>query len=482
MMADDINESSGLNVVPTSEILAKIEKGKPVEYDHVTIMDDIDVSKLNLRNDGKRFIITIPISIINSIIKGNVNFTKIAFYEGVNFSGTQFNGFADFKGSEFNGVTNFRDSKFNKPTDFRGSEFNEVTDFKKTEFYGDTNFIETVFNEDTDFENSKFNKPTDFRGSKFSRSIAFERSKFQEVYFSGSQFDGNAYFNRSQFEEYTTFWKSRFNANAYFMESKFNGDTNFRETEFNGDTKFTYSKFNKPTDFSSSKFKGKTDFNESQFNGEADFSLAKFSMNANFIGATFIGDALFEGANFEEGLSLVRTKYDRLYIRWISFTKPRYQWKFLKNWRRVNNLAYEETAYLLLVENFRKIGFFEDADECYYTYRKNYRIGDPIRRLFDLAARFLFGYGVKPALPLVWSAIIILLSGIFFKVYLSTSFGEAFFLSTTAFTSGVNPVLNSTLASIPHDGSALWIFTLERLLGPLFFALFLVSIGKTIIR
>ncbi len=148
----------------------------------------------------------------------------------------------------------------------------------------------------------------------------------------------------------------------------------------------------------------------------------------------------------------------------------------------VNNLAYDETAYLLLVDNFKKLGFFEDADECYYFYRKNYLIKNPITRFFDLFARFSFGYGVRPARPLIWSAIIILLSGLFFQEYLSMSLAEAFFLSATAFTSGVNPALNSTLAIIPHDGYPLWIFTSERLLGPLFFALFLASIGKTIIR
>jgi hypothetical protein len=179
---------------------------------------------------------------------------------------------------------------------------------------------------------------------------------------------------------------------------------------------------------------------------------------------------------------LVRTKYDRLYIRWKNFTNPKYQWKFLKNWCRVNNLVHEETAYLLLAENFKKLGFFEDADECYYTYRKNYQIEDPVRRLIDLAAWLFFGYGVKPARPLIWSALIIMLSGAFFRVYLSMPSGEAFFFSATAFTSGINPLLNSAIADFPHGGYPLYVVTVERLLGPVFFARFLASIAKTIIR
>jgi hypothetical protein len=89
------------------------------------------------------------------------------------------------------------------------------------------------------------------------------------------------------------------------------------------------------------------------------------------------------------------------------------------------------------------------------------------------------GYGVKPARPLIWSALIIMLSAAFFKVYLSMPSGEAFFFSATAFTSGINPLLNSAIAHFPHGGYPLYVVTVERLLGPVFFAPFLASIAKT---
>jgi cytochrome oxidase assembly protein ShyY1 len=37
-------------VVPASEVLAKIQKDQPVEYDHVTITGDFDLSKLDLQS------------------------------------------------------------------------------------------------------------------------------------------------------------------------------------------------------------------------------------------------------------------------------------------------------------------------------------------------------------------------------------------------------------------------------------------------
>ena len=47
-MTEGTQDIHGLREVPASEILAKIEKGEPVEYDHVRFIGDIDISKINL--------------------------------------------------------------------------------------------------------------------------------------------------------------------------------------------------------------------------------------------------------------------------------------------------------------------------------------------------------------------------------------------------------------------------------------------------
>jgi hypothetical protein len=39
-----------LKEIPASEILDKIEKGEPIDYDHVIVRGYLDVSKLNLRS------------------------------------------------------------------------------------------------------------------------------------------------------------------------------------------------------------------------------------------------------------------------------------------------------------------------------------------------------------------------------------------------------------------------------------------------
>ena len=284
--------------------------------------------------------------------------------------------------------------------------------------------------------NIYFKSNCNFLNTTFGSDAYFNGAFFNQVAFTGAKFKGGAQFNGALFKgPLTSFYGVQFYGNSSFYNAKFCG--------------------------------GIIEFSDSKFNCKAYFQMAQLDSYANFNGAEFKDEAYFDGIQFSYRTDFKNTRFDKMYIRWENIK---------------NKFAYDETLYLLLIDNFKKLGFFEDADECYYFYRIKYHNRSPIRRIFDLVARFSFGYGVKPARPLIWSALIILLSGIIFKIYLSTSFADAFFLSATAFTSSVNPVLISTLAGIPKNGYPLWIFTMERLLGTLFFTLFLASIGRTIIR
>jgi hypothetical protein len=77
-MADPKNEAE-LTEIPASEILDKIQKGENIEYDHVIIKGDIDISKLNLPKDEENFIISSEIKIKNSQNDGISIFGKAKF-------------------------------------------------------------------------------------------------------------------------------------------------------------------------------------------------------------------------------------------------------------------------------------------------------------------------------------------------------------------------------------------------------------------
>jgi len=115
-------------VVPAQEILDKIESGLPVEYDHVIIKGDLDLSKLDLpRRQVNRTsyeirwlglsenmtLVSYPIRINDSTIEGKVYFNNTIFDNSVNFMSSDFNGTAYFMASAFNG-SDFSEAKFNK--------------------------------------------------------------------------------------------------------------------------------------------------------------------------------------------------------------------------------------------------------------------------------------------------------------------------------------------------------------------------------
>ena len=222
-------------------------------------------------------------------------------------------------------------------------------------------------------------------------------------------------------------------------------------------------------------------------------------------------DALFEGALFDGPLYLTRTKYDRLYIRWNS----------------ISELGYDDAAYLALLENFKKLGYVEDYDACYYEYRRlhcdqpwsgSYHALHPaeewLRKKIDLGLQAFYGYGKKPIWPLLWSAGTILFFGLIWRragvdggrgrggiferfspggekkerISLEEqlrALGGAMLFSATLFLSGTRlfvdppamPRLEGWLAA--HARS---FFIAERVLGAFFSILFFRRISGTVVR
>ena len=343
-------------------------------------------------------------------------------------------------------------------------------------------FSAAIFQKGVDFGESQFMEYSSFGGSIFKANAIFGGSQFDgEVYFTGAQFDGDATFSRSQFSRNASFGRSQFNKGCFFRKSQFNEDSNFNRSTFKGETNFR-----------GARFCGKTSYRKAKFCLEADFSKSEFAGDlADFESAQFMGDAFFDDVVFKEMISFSRTKYEKLYIRWKSITKARYKWHFLENYRRLSNLAYEsdhgEATYLSLIENFKKLGFLEDADNCYYDYRKERRrdLPRPYKPV-DWVLMVFYGYGIKPIRPLMWAVV-------FFFAFslLYTTLGEFIgFTDVHSFVSSLNVSYTLLLAGTKltddpnHASTGLiyMIFTFEKLLGSLFFALFLVSVGRTIIR
>jgi uncharacterized protein YjbI with pentapeptide repeats len=136
-----------LLMIKAEEILEKIEKGKPVEYENVIIYGDLDLHSLDLQlNVNKLKVIESIIKIEYSVIKGDVFFDHAAF-----------SGLVDFDGTTFTKAANFSGSHFLEDAGFSHSQFQEEANFSRACFAIDANFSRARFN-DADFGRARFEK------------------------------------------------------------------------------------------------------------------------------------------------------------------------------------------------------------------------------------------------------------------------------------------------------------------------------------
>jgi uncharacterized protein YjbI with pentapeptide repeats len=276
---------------------------------------------------------------------------------------------------------------------------------------GKANFESANFSVDeAKFNSANFSgRGANFKFAKFSGGEAnFKFAKFSggEANFESANFSGDeANFEFANFSGGEANFKSAnfSGANASFKFAEFlGGFALFEETEFLGNyTSFTGAKFSGfSSNFKGARFSSPTAYFEKTYFGEVVyFDDAQFNGNASFYGATFNDDAFFEGASFNGELKLTRTKYNKLFIRWNNITK----------------MAYESTAYLSLLNNFKELGYLDDYDRCYFEYRKEQRgeMEGTFRKISDYFLQLANGYGTKPLRAPFFSLVIIVIYGIF---------------------------------------------------------------------
>ncbi len=519
--AEGSNDQPG--IVDASKVLDEIKDGKNVSYDRVTIMGDLNLSKIDLpvNNTGhlrirdsymkdmhevvseKKRVVASPITITNSTIAGIVNFNNTIFTKSVDLENDEFEELAYFVGAIFKDNADLSRTQFAEYADFFGSSFSKDASFKGAQF-----------NNYADFESSNF-ALLRMNEANFSNVADFKNVIFSEdASFCETQFNGDTKFDNSSLNKIANFMKAVFKGEASFHDARFIGDAKFEESQFRNDVSFFNSSFHDITSFDNADFFAgvnllKSNFNKNasffgaNFHEDANFELANFNEDADFTESQFKGDAFFVGATFNKVLNLTRTRYGRLYIRYASIKK----------------ICDDETANRLLEENFKKLGLFDDANKLHYESRKERlmqfylirhypTINEFGSHLLDFGAWTLYGYGVRPEFPLMWSVIIIMSSGVFFYttngVRKSTkkteskrascilcksmshadrkiSFWEAINYSATAFTSGANSIFSSQ-SDFESIGKSRYVVTLERILGWIFFALFLTALGNSVIR
>lgn len=456
--------------ISSEQILSEIRSGGSVSYHNVTVTGYLDLSSL----DGP---LEETVAITGSRIVGPANFEGVTFGRPVSFSATRF---------EDN--VSFRKARFLEDASFEAAKFSGETDLRDCRFSGLAAFTMAEFQKDVSFANARFSGDTIFLGSKFLENVSFDFAQFSQL----------ASFWGAQFSRGTGFTNSQFDGISNFGNTGFLGNTSFAATRFNGDVIFRAARFSNGTTFGLASFGGFADFANVDFEVVAFFGLAKFADNAHFTEARFRKGLILEGSRFYSMQleNAVFGKGAQLNLNNSDFSK------FMVRWDTIDDLlVFNGAAYLALVKNYKNLEWFDDADNCYYQYRRISQELEPWgwTKFVDMIAWASCGYGVRVSYTIFWCIFTI----VFFGAALYAGNGmrkfefegleiaggsarvvpgnrvsliDALYFSTAMFTTSQAPVNTYPVGFYRH------LAMLEGILGWFFLGLFVVVLSGMLIR
>ncbi len=324
--------------VQAREILSKIQNGEPVEYDHVVVRGDLDLSKSDL---PERYVSRT----MYEIDRGGLSETLKVVNSSIRINDSAFDGFVDFSNAYFNATTiDFSGSNFSKYANFHGATFVDYVDFQQALFRESADFHGTTFSGYADFDAARFRGNAELSGAEFSGYASFIEANFNGyAEFSDALFPGDAIFEGVTFRE-----------DAYFGGTSFSGYASFNKAAFRGYAVFESATFSRYADFDAVSFSDEVYFSEAEFDWYASFSETIFSKYAEFSGATFKGDVGFVGATFRGEVNFNGATTRGYFFGWDDIKIA---------------LTGDEATYLGLIQNFRNHDQFDDANDCCLIYR-----------------------------------------------------------------------------------------------------------------
>ncbi|MCQ8902690.1 MAG: pentapeptide repeat-containing protein [Methanothrix sp.] len=464
------SDSSAVTVA-ADEIRQKVISGEPVMLDGVTVSGCLNLSGIEPRIVRREFVIT------NSEI-----------------------GDADLSGLEFKGDVNLTGTRIGD-MNFASSVFSQGAFFDLIEVSGDASF-----------EGAQFKRDASFSGAAFSGAAEMNHTVFDDYgYFAGSSFLEGLHISSSSFQGFADFYGARISGDFLCLITKFGDGAGFMNAEFNGDANFGMSSFAGYTSFDGSVFKGDANFaltrfdkavylGDMTFEGDAIFGLAQFEGLANFAGTHFMGDLNLNSASID-ALILDNTTFgsaSRINLKGAEFRRLTAPWSHIKD-----HILYDGATYLALVKNYQGLEWFEDADDCYYDYRREAQLRKPLGwgKIIDYLAWITCGYGVRPSYPFLWSIVLMALFGMAF--YLGKGIrrqpaareenpehlkeaapteGTPASLHESIYFSALVYLYSTSSVDFRPSGIYRYLVILEGILGWFFLSLFLVSLGRVMIR
>jgi hypothetical protein len=185
----------------------------------------------------------------------------------------------------------------------------------------------------------------------------------------------------------------------------------------------------------------------------------------------------------------------RINLKDADFGRFVVRWDILKD-----RLIFDGAAYQALVRNYKNLEWFDDADDCYYQYRRITQDQEPWGwiKFLDIIAWLSCGYGVRVSYSIFWCIFTILFFGAVFwagngmrrfeftglevphnpeKIKdQRVSMIDAFYFSTAMFTTSQAPVNTYPVGFYKH------LAMVEGILGWFFLGLFVVVLSGVLIR
>ena len=274
-----------------------------------------------------------------------------------------------------------------------------------------------------------------FKGFIFIGKMNFEEdiniNTFNNANFMGAIFKGDANFSNTNFTQFTSFEGAIFKGFANFSNTTFEGNANFLGATFGGDNEFW-----------DSIFEGKANFGDNIFGGNFCFFAKTIKGDLNFSNAILPHGKTFElRINNKILISLEKSYFENVYLKLVlgketlidfsdalfgntKFTKGQIENHILQEERK--DFLQAKEIYLLLKNNFRNIGRYEDESWAFKKEkdmeRQSYRHSKSLHKwLWSCFLNGIFGYGEQPGKVIV-SAIIIIL--IFTFLFMSSGISD----------------------------------------------------------
>jgi uncharacterized protein YjbI with pentapeptide repeats len=480
-----VSVSGAQQVIPASEVIEKLTSNEPVYYDNVSISGDLDLRLLPGAQVSNSFALTNS-SLVNASFSG-VTFAKEAVFWGSTFGNTS------FEKAKFLGQADFANTSFDNAS-FSAVSFDETVFFECALFQDNVSFEDAVFSKDAFFSQALFMGNAYFNYSDFASYSYFPGTQFLgDLFISDVDFSGALDFSAAKVFRRANFFQSRFSS-CVFSNAIFSGPVHFGLASFSSLTSFGETDFADEANFNLARFSQAAYFSEAQFQGLALFGLAKFEDIASLQGAKFYDDLNFKGGSISTIL-LDKAQFarnSRIILNDTDFTRFKAHWSEIEG-----HVVWDPGAYLALVNNYQGLGWSADEDDCYYQYRRLNQVGKQWSwsKIIDILAWLSCGYGVRPSYAVFWSIITILAFGLLFwrgdgirrsakplyepaevdSLPEHVTLRNALFFSTMVFLS------QGPIDFLPVGKNRNYVI-LEGILGWLLLALFLVTLGRVMIR